>query len=269
MEGGGEPAPAAADWRAVLAGEDAEAMTSLSRFKSSKDFLNTFTEAQKTIRSGAHKDKPVLSDKPTDEELATYRQENGIPAEAKGYLENLPDGLVLGEQDEAMVNSFLESAHGKNMDPASVHSMLDWYANTLAPQQVEAQHEADTAFRAEAVEALREEWGVDFKPNLNSALNFLKSTAENPELILGARLADGTLAGDNPSFMKWLAGVAHEANPSGFVAPGSGLDQSQSVENEIKEIEGLMRTDRTAYNRDEAKQARLRTLYDARAKLQG
>jgi hypothetical protein len=40
------------------------------------------------------------------------------------------------------------------------------------------------------------------------------------------------------------------------------------VQTEIDAIEKLMRTDRAAYNKDTAKQERLRQLYGARAKLQ-
>lgn len=275
-DGAAPPAGSETDWRTTLAGEDKDTLTALSRYKSSGDFMKSFNEAQATIRSGAHKQAGVLGENPTDEEVATYRKENGIPETAKGYLENLPEGLVFGEADEGILNSFLERSHAANSDPAAVQNVLDWYANELVPQQQEAQQEADTATRAQSIETLREEWGVDYRSNLNSGLNFLKSTAptlddgtSSADLILGARLADGSLAGDNPAFIKWLSGIAHEANPAGFIAPGSGLTQEQSVTNEIAEIEGLMKTNPPAYFADNAKQERLRSLYTAREKLAG
>ena len=260
----------------MLAGEDKDSLAALSRFKSSNDFLKTFNEAQATIRSGAHKQAGTLGENPTEDEVATYRKENGIPDDPKGYLEGLPDGLVFGEQDEGILNSFLERSHASNTPPSEVQKTLDWYANELVPQQQEAQQEADKAYRANTTEALREDWGSDFKANLNSGLNFLKSTAptlpdgsSSADLILSARLGDGSLAGDNPAFLQWLAGIANEANPAGFIAPGSGLSQEASVTNEIAEIEGLMRTDPQAYFTDNAKQERLRSLYTAREKLAG
>lgn len=272
--GGGDGDDPEVDWRVAMLGKDHEGLEQLNRFKSGQDFFKSFSEAQATIRSGAHKNQVELGENPTDEELATWRQENGIPGEAKGYLENLPDGLVLGEEDEAMVGSFLDSAHGMNMKPETVHAMLNWYTNDLIPQQEAAQAEADKVNRAAAVEELRGKWGGDYKSNLDAGLNFLNSTApttedgtSGAELILGARLADGSLAGDNPVFLEWLASVANEANPAGFVAPGSGLTQEQSIENEIGEIERLMRENPQAYYADDAKQARLRTLYDAKAKF--
>ena len=258
----------------MLAGDDKDSLATLSRFKSSGDFLKTFTEAQATIRSGKHKEATALSDQPTDEELATYRKENGIPGDPKGYLEGLPDGLVFGEQDEGILNSFLERAHAANRSPEQVRDVLDWYANEMIPEQAAAQKVADDSNRQTTNEELREAWGSDYKANLNTGLNFLKSTGpvddegnSTADLILNARLGDGTLAGDNKHFLDWITGMALEANPAGFIAPGSGLTNEQSIENEITEIEGLMRSDPPTYFKDNAKQERLRTLYDARAKF--
>lgn len=278
MLDGGTPDPGV-DWRQSLAGDDAEALTALGRYKTGADFLKTFNDAQNTIRSGQHKapvEAPQLGEEPTDEEktaLATWRGENGIPEEAQGYLENLPDGMVLGEADEAQYASFAEAMHDGNESPESVHRALAWYQGQQEEAQA-AQVQADKDNQAAASEELRQEWGPEFKPNLNSALNFLKSTTPVMEdgssvsdMILGGRMADGTLIGDNPGFLKWLSGIAQEANPAGFIAPGSGLSNEQSITNEISEIEKLMQTDPPAYFADNAKQARLRTLYEARAKL--
>lgn len=270
-----QQAPEATDWRVTLAGDNQERLDGLNRFKSANDFLDAFDNAQKTIRSGQHKAPVQLSDQPTDEELATYRQENGIPAEAKGYLDLAPEGLVFGENDEAVLNSFLESAHGKNYTPDQVNNVLDWYANELVPQQEQLQTQEDETFRQATVNALREEWGQDYTSNFQSAMNHLQATfPKGPDgqdmssLVLGARLADGSLAGDNPLFLKWMANVAHEMNPAGFVAPGSGLTQEQSVTSEIATIEQTMRTEPDKYWGDNNMQDRYRTLLEARDKLQ-
>lgn len=55
---------------------------------------------------------------------------------------------------------------------------------------------------------------------------------------------------------------------SGDLVTGDIPEDLPAIEQEIGEIEGLMRTNRTAYNRDEAKQARLRGLYNARGQVQ-
>jgi len=46
--------------------------------------------------------------------------------------------------------------------------------------------------------------------------------------------------------------------------PGQTSDPQQTVEDEIGQIEKVMREDRRAYNADEKMQARLRELYDIR-----
>jgi hypothetical protein len=270
----GQP-PAAGDWRVTLAGDDQDRLGALNRFKSANDFMDAFDNAQKTIRSGQHKAPVQLGENPTDEELATFRSENGIPDDPKGYLDLVPDGVVFGENDEAVLNSFLETAHGKNYTPDQVNEVLDWYANDLMPQQEQLQTQEDTAFRNQAIETLREKWGNDYKPNFDAAMNHLQATfpkgpngEDQTALLLGARLADGSLAGDNPAMLEYLANVAHELNPAGFVAPGSGLSQEQSVSSEIATIEQTMRTEPNKYWGDNTMQERYRTLLEARDKLQ-
>jgi len=264
------------DWRTTLAGEDQEALQELSRFKSSNDFLKSFREAQTKIRSGAHKQgAEPPGEGATEEEIATWRKEAGIPEDPKGYLENLPDGLVFGEQDEAALGSFTEAMHSQNVPPDMVHKMLNWYQQFQEDGSAQIK-EADKTNQAEAADRLREEWGTDYRSNLQSALNFMKATAPSMEdgnsvadALMNARMPNGVRVGDHPDALRWFANLAQEQNPAGFVAPGSGLTNEQSIENEITEIEKMMREAPRQYFADDAKQARLRTLYTARDKLSG
>lgn len=257
------------DWREKMAGGDEKELKRLARFKSPIDVYKSARELEKKMSSGDVKAK--LAADATEEQIAAWRKDNGIPDKPDGYLEKLPAGLVIGEDDKPMLSSYLEAVHGRNASPEIVADTLDWYykAQTAA---LEEQGLADTAYKQASDDALRAEWGAEYRANVNSINSFLEAAPVDgdvalKDLLLGARLADGTKLGNNPAALKWLAGLAHDANPAGFIAPASAASQVDGVNEEIAKIEGVMRTNRRAYDKDEAMQARLRTLYDAQEKL--
>ncbi|WP_456389736.1 hypothetical protein [Profundibacter sp.] len=258
------------DWRDKFAGDDDKTRKRLDRFKSPADVYKSWQSMEQKMSSGETVAK--LGEDASDDEIAAYREANGIPDKPDGYLESLPNGLVIGDDDKPMVDSYLESVHGLNADPAIVAKSLDWYY-AQQEEQVAAQSLADKEYRSAGVEELRAEWGAEFKGNLNSAMSFLDTAPVDgdgvslKDNLLGARLADGTLLGDNPSALRWLTGLANDANPAGFVSPGSGMSQADSVDDHIAEIEKVMRTDRSAYNKDEKMQGRYLKLLGAREKL--
>ena len=75
------------------------------------------------------------------------------------------------------------------------------------------------------------------------------------------------LRGRRADLVKTLVDWARQLNPAGVVLPGAGGNLAKSIDDEITQIETLMKTDRATYNKDEKKQARLRELYAARDKI--
>lgn len=264
------PADFPEDWRQKLAGEDEKALKRLERFKSPKDVFTAYRALEAKMSSGEVKSS--LPDDASEEEIAAYRKDHGIPETPDGYLEALPSGVVVGDDDREMMNSFLEKVHAKNASPEFVSEAIDWYYQTQE-ESIAAQAEADKQRRQEAEEELRAEWGAEYRSNINSIKAFLETAPASEdgtalsELLLGARLADGTPLGDHPSALRWLAKLADEANPAGFVAPGVAGNQADTIESEITEIEKTMRTNRKAYDKDQKMQERYLQLLDARDKL--
>lgn len=256
------------DWRDKLT-KDEKLRQRLDRFKSPGDVLKAYTEIEKKMSAG---EKAKLAADATPEQVTAWRKDNGIPEKPDGYLENLPKGLVIGDDDKPRLNAYLERVHGKNASPEIVADTLDWY---YAEQEsaIAAQAEKDTEYRQKSVEELRAEWGTEFKANVNSVKAFVASApvAEDGtklgDLLMGARLADGTMLGDNPAALRWLAKLADDANPAGFIAPSAGTSQKEGVESEIASIEKTMRENRPAYDKDERMQKRLLQLYEAQEKL--
>lgn len=264
------PAPAAKgwgdDWRQTVAGDDAEFLKQLERFTDPKAFAGSWRAAQQKIRSGEL--KAPLPDNPTPEQLAAYRQERGIPEKPEAYLEKLPNGLVIGEDDKPIFESLVKKLHEGNADPKIVHGIVEWY-NNFREETMAEQAEADTAHKAEVEDALRAEWGADYRANVNHVKAFLDSAPEGvADRIANARDSEGRALLNDPKVLRWLTQTARELNPIHTIVPGTSGNDAQTVDGEIDKIEKFMRTNRAEYNRDQKMQDRLRNLYDARLKIQ-
>ena len=224
------------DWRARMAGEDKKLLGFLGRYPSERAFV----EAAKKDRDTLFANKTVkLPDNATDEEVAAYRKANGIPDEATGYFDALGD-LTVGDDDKPIVEQFLSAMHETNAPPALVKAAVATYYQ-IVEEQAAAEANADRAMQSESIEALREEWGPDYKRNLNAMHNYLETL---PETVRSAfthgRGADGRPLGFNADVVKWLAGKALEENPLATVTPGAGQTSVQAVDARIAEIEGKM-----------------------------
>jgi len=101
------------DWRQNYADGDEKMAKRLERYSSPKNALDALVAAQNKISSGEM--QTTLKADATDEERADWRETNGVPATPDGYEVNLFDGLVVGEADKPMVDSFLESAHAGDL----------------------------------------------------------------------------------------------------------------------------------------------------------
>jgi len=248
------------DWRERLAGGDEKTLNKLSRYAAPEDLSKALAAAQSKISSGNLSAK--LSDNPTDEELAAYRKDNGIPESIDGYDVEVPP-----EQKESM-DAVLTAMHEANLTPAQAKSMIG-----MAKERREAEEQALYDFGQDAKESckaeLEEKWGKEFTRNLNMAHNLLDATVgqEVKEALFAGTLADGTPIGSSPEILDMLVNLSIIHNPAGTIVPATGGDQMQGINDEIKTIETFMSEHRGAYDKDEKKQARLRDLYGAREAL--
>jgi hypothetical protein len=255
------------NWRDDFAGEDEKFRASLERFDSPQALANSYREAQNTIRSGQL--KAELPENATEEDIKAYRESNGIPLEPAAYLENLPEGLVLGEDDKPIADAFMSALHETNAPPAVAHALIARY-NEFSEQQQDAEAEMDLEASKLATDTLRTDWGNDYRANMNAVDTFLTSTfgEEAAELMKNGRFGDGTAFMNNPEILKGIAAAQRKLDPLvPLVHTGPG-DPMTSMNDEIKEIEKFMQTNRAEYFKDNDKQNRLRQLYEMRAKSQ-
>lgn len=260
------------DWRVAMAGADEKEQKLLERMKDPSEVFKSWRAVQQKISSGELKAPATLPDKATPEQIAEYRKATGIPEKHEAYLDGMTNGVVVGEADKPLALDLAKTLHDKNLPPAAMHAAYDWYVKM---QEKVAVEDRDRSRAAE--DAMRVEWGAEYRANQNSIKAFMDTLAADGEgddrvsffnLIMSARDAEGRKLSDNPTVLRNFLHLANEANPAGFVMPGSGEGQAQSIDAEIAKIEKVMREDRPTYNKDEKMQARLRTLYTARDKLQ-
>ena len=253
------------DWRGAIAGDDDKFKSTLERYADPQAFGNAHREAVQKIRSGQMQE-PLAAD--ADEEaIKEYRRNNGIPLEPEGYLNDLPDGLVVGEEDKELMIDFLSAIHSQNAPPQVAHAVVEWY-NNFAEQQQEAIQELDEQQAREVTDMLRdpeEGWGKDFRANMNLVKGMLQSYLgeEAYNQLLNGRFQDGRGFFNDPHVLMGMANMARKIND---VAPLIEQDpqKMQALEDEIAELEKYMSEKRTEYMKDEKAQARLRELYEIR-----
>ena len=245
-----------------MAGDDTKALKRLERFNDPTEVFRSYRAIEQRIDSGELRSKLPVDAKP--EEITKWRQENGIPDAPEKYDLRFESGLVIGEDDKAIVDGFLKHAHAHNLSNDAVKFNLEWYYGEVERQTTE-RHDQDKAAEQKAQDSLRSLWGNDYRENMNRISSLLATGTGNlTEKLLRGRLADGTPIGSDPGVLRFLATVSRELNPTGTIVPATGGNIASAIEDEIGAIEKLMKTDRAAYNKDESKQARLRELYAAR-----
>lgn len=237
----------AIDWRKEMAGDDKKFLSKLQRYATEGDFGAAYRDLEKKVISQPKE----LGEDPTDKEKTAFRKSAGIPEKPEGYKESLtlPEGTVIGEQDQPLIDDFFKDAHENNWHPEQVDQAVKWY---LATEESRAQvmneqlGEIETKVNIE----LRDAWGVDEKMNKNIIDAFF---ARQPEVVQ-QQLGDSYKY--NADFAKWLAGYIRENESSARILNDSEMS-GVSVEDEIKKIQDFIRKDPDMYAKDKVMQERM------------
>ena len=233
------------DWRQEDAGGDEKVLKRLERYASRKAVAVALIAAQAKISSGEL--KTPLKANATAEEVAEWREANGVPASPDKYEVTPENGGKFEGDDKTFVDGFLKVAHTANMSQAQVNELLSW--RFAEQEKVKTEQESlDTEFRQQADDALRAEWGVDYRRNLQLANSLLDLAPEGTkDRLLQARLSDGTPLGDDPAVLGFLVHLAREINPVATVVPGSGANAATVVDSELGNLRKLMGDTKSEY----------------------
>lgn len=231
------PADWPEDWRARAAGDNKKALDRLARFKSPAEVVNSYIALEQKLSGGEYTKK--LPNHYTDQELADFRKSNNIPDKPEDYNVDLP-GIVWGEADKPMLDSWRQFAHENNLPPDLVKLGPAWYAREQEAI-VERLEQEDMHNYQAGTTALQAEWGKDFKGNINAAKNLFEAHPGMWESVMGSRGPDGMKLGDNPSVLKAFAALAKDMNPYATIAPtAQNQDPAKTVEARLGEIQKLM-----------------------------
>lgn len=245
------------DWREKLAKGDDKKLARLKRYTSVEAALLAGFAAQDKIRSGDYKVAELAEDASPEEKKA-FLEERGIPAEAKAYDIPKVAGHQWTEADTPVLDAFKEVAHKHMLPQGAMNGIAEWYARQLqvASEAREQQIVAiDTADKETTTEALRTEFGAEYKPTLALMKRLLADSEHMPdglgELIASARDANGRRLLNNPAMARYLAQQARDAyGDGGFITPDAAARHSTRK----AEIERIRDTDIARYRSEKLDQ---------------
>jgi hypothetical protein len=207
----------------------------------------------------------------TPEQLTEWRASQGIPESPDKYDLKLPSGVVLGDGDQTYVDKILANLHGVDATGDIANAAVQTYLQ-IKEEQAAAVAAADQEHKAEVEDALREEWGSDYRGNKEAILAMLGNAGSTiPEALLNARDPTGRGLMNNADVLRWLAGHARTLGfVPGTIVPAGG-DLGESVETELEKIKSTMYLAdgqrNPAYWKNEKVQARYDKLLEAAARL--
>jgi hypothetical protein len=250
------------DWRDQMAAGDEKTRKLLDRYASPKDVSNAWRAFQLKMSSGELKSTLPKDARPED--VAKWRAENGIPEKHTDY--KMPEGMAVGEADKPLIDLFLQDMHGENAPPQVVQKAVASYYKIQELQKAQIA-ENDVVHKQESEDALRAEWGGEYRGNVNAIKGMLESAPGGiADKILSARMADGRAITNDPAVLAWLASTARELNPVATVVPAGG-DQTGAIADEISSLKKMMGNTSSDYWKGphaEKNQARYRQLVEAR-----
>lgn len=255
------------DWRDQAARGDAALRKRLERFGSMADVVDSFRNLEKKL-SGKVGDLLKPPPETEGEELAKWRAARGIPAEPAEYEQALGE-LVLGDEDKPLAEAFFEQAHKGNLPAEAVKTVMDWYASTAELMQEQREKFVAEA-KAASEEALKEEWGQDYKGNLASITNLLELGGEKVRSVFeGGYTADGVPLLAHVEVARFLRQMAGEVGANeGTQLGGGNTDKMADIDARLGELNTMMRTNSKEWYRNEALQKEFMQLTERKQQLE-
>lgn len=230
------------DWRreAAKAGdkEDENIAKALARYNDLPSAAKALVEAQNKIRSGELA-KPLPANA-TDEQVKEWRTANSIPLEPKGYFEKLPDGLVIGKEDQPIFDKYAALWHKHNLPPAAAHEMTKAYYEDLANVKKQ-EADVDRADALKTITELRAKMGNDYDTNSRILDNWLEGFPGDLQArFRDATLGDGTRLLNDAAMVEILMTTARQLNPAAHLLPAGGEGNITNIETELANIKKMM-----------------------------
>lgn len=252
------------NWQSGLAGGDEKVAEEMGRYAEPGLIGPALVEAKNKIRSMDV--RTPFPDEGSDKDKNKWRKDNGIPKEAAGYFDKLPDGLVIAEEDKQGMDNFAEAMHAVHAPPVITHAGFGaWYkhVDTVLADRAER----DKKNERDHGDQHDENYGRDSRGTANRLSDLYNGAGEGVmDAVLDARMANDMKVRDFFGFTKFMAETLYKANPLVTVPGLGGGDPVAALDDEITAIEKDIKNDNRAYRADKVKQARYLTLLEARDK---
>jgi hypothetical protein len=224
-----------------MAAGDKAFLKTLDRFDSPAALAKAYRELTTKLSAGELRAvRPPAADA-TPEQVAAWRTAHGLPDSTEAYLSGLAlgDGMLVGEANRPLLASFAEAALAGNWSGEQYSQAVRWYFDAQDRLLADRQR-ADGEFKHASARELSREWGNDYDVNRNTVVQFCdRHFAQDLKIdLLNARLADGNLLANHPSFNRAILAVARIVDPRGTLLPNTSGAGVSSVESRIAEIEG-------------------------------
>jgi len=253
------------DWRQRLAGGDEKFLKQLARYASEAEFGKAYRALHQKLSSGEY--RRALAENAGEDEKAAWRKEHGVPDKWEDYRLELGGGMVAGERDKPVLDLFRRFAHAQNLSEKDASAFATWYYETQ-DALASMQEDRDEQFYRAAEDALRAEYGADYRRNMNALGNLRNSMpAELAANLMSGRMADGSKIGDSPAFIRWMIATALELNPAATLLPSNAGEHGKSVDGRLEEIRKFRRENPDKYDEDKKLQAEELELLEAQRKL--
>jgi len=255
------------DWREQVAkhasaGNEKAYERELKRLQRVTDpaaIYGNYREAESKISSNKAIFKPGA--KATEDEVKAYHKALGVPDKPADYIENLvlPHDMTLGEQDAEIAGAFASEMHEAGASQEVMNKAMGWYYMQQENAAAE-QDDMDDQQKNASIEELKEEYGAAYKRKTAGIASLFAAAPGGADVsngdslysrLIGGRLSDGSLVGNDPDVVRWLANLAGDVNPAASTLP-DGLGSPKSLTDEIAEIEKIMRTDKREYFKNHA-----------------
>tara|TARA_R110002020_G_scaffold35297_4_gene106668 strand:+ start:4452 stop:5288 length:837 start_codon:yes stop_codon:yes gene_type:complete len=204
---------------------------SISKFDNLNDLAKEHVNLQSLL---GRKGVIVPNENDSDDVWNKYRSEIGVPSSYEKY--SIPDGA----EEDSIHSRIAKKAHELNVSSDQYSEIMSQYDNWYNEIIESGEKEAESKTQ-ENIDILKKDWGraYDAKANLGAtALNTI--TNGQPESVASIQLADGTLLGNNPDFIKAMASIGENMTEKGMLDGKSVNNSAISPEEAHSRLNEMM-----------------------------
>jgi hypothetical protein len=248
---------------------DKKLLERLKRYPSREAFMQAGLEAQNKISALKPGNELVGAPKPPDtepEKLKSWREANGVPADAAGYVTPPTIAQMVTDDDKPFVDEYFENAHKSGIPKAVAEANVEYYFQ-MRDAQITAEIDRDRAQEDESRVELKTVWGTGktYEANVTLANQFAASVmpvdpVTNRSPLLDARLPNGRLLGNDVTSMKLFAQMGLAKFGDAAHTPG----QAEFTASRFEELRGKMNSNIDEWNAHPEWRAEYETLLAAK-----